>query len=108
MSKTKDEGCTPSSGNIFADLGLPEPDQDRYKADLIHTIADIIRRRELTQAAAADILGIDQPKVSSLMHGRISGFTTDRLLRFLALLGYHVRISVEKTDKGAVSVEQHI
>lgn len=107
MAANTSKDCTPSSGNIFADLGLPTAEQDRYKADLIHSIAFIIKEKGLSQADAAKALKIDQPKVSNILHGRISGFSTDRLLRFLALLGHSVRISIgkEADDHGSVTVE---
>lgn len=107
MTASKSNGCTPSSGNIFADIGLRNPEQDRYKADLIHTIADLIKRQGLSQMEAAKALNVDQPKISSILNGRISGFSTDRLLRFLSMLGYQVRISIDhnRTDHGAVLVE---
>jgi predicted XRE-type DNA-binding protein len=96
--------CTPSGGNVFADLGLPDPEADRFKANLIHTVADIIRRRDLTQKQAAEILGIDQPKVSNILRGKISGFSTDRLLRFLVKLGYGGSLSVTRQDQAEITV----
>lgn len=101
------EPCLSSSGNVFADLGLPEPEDDRTKADLIHKVADIIRRRELSQSEAAALLGIDQPKVSAIMRGKISGFSADRLLRYLALLGHSVCISIspDPGERGEIRVQ---
>jgi predicted XRE-type DNA-binding protein len=55
-----------------------------------------VRRRRLTQAQAADLLGIQQPKVSDLLRGRLDGFSVDRLLRFLTRLGYNVQIKLPK------------
>ncbi len=102
-----DDRCILSSGNVFADLGLPEPENDRTKANLIHRVADIIRLRELSQSQAASLLEIDQPKVSAIMRGKISGFSTDRLLRYLALLGYSVCISIsqEREERGNIRVQ---
>ena len=83
-----------SSGNVFADIGVPNPDLALAKAELAAKILQVIERKGLTQAAAGKVLGIGQPKVSALMHGRLDGFSTDRLLRFLTQLGCDVRIRV--------------
>jgi predicted XRE-type DNA-binding protein len=82
------------SGNIYADLGVGNPQEARAKADLAHRIADIIEDRKLTQVQAAKVLGVDQPKVSALMRGRLKDFSIERLLRFLLLLGHDVHIAV--------------
>ena len=85
---------TESSGNVFADLKVAEPEEALAKAELARRIATIIRARHLSQRKAADLLGVDQPKVSALLHGRLSGFSADRLLRFLNALGQDVEIHV--------------
>jgi len=85
---------TPSSGNVFADLGLPDADDLLAKANLALHIRRTIESRSLTQAQAARVLGIDQPKVSSIINGRLDGFSTERLMRFLNDLGCDVQISV--------------
>jgi predicted XRE-type DNA-binding protein len=85
---------TESSGNVFADLEVAEPEQALAKAELARQIAAIIRARRLSQRKAADVLGVDQPKVSALLHGRLSGFSADRLLRFLNALGQDVEIHI--------------
>jgi predicted XRE-type DNA-binding protein len=82
------------SGNVFADLGLPDADELLIKAQLADQISDLIEERQLTQVEAAKLLGIDQPKVSALVRGRLSGFSTDRLFRFLNALGRDVEIRV--------------
>jgi predicted XRE-type DNA-binding protein len=99
--KSQDRGIAvrKSSGNVFADLRLPEPGEALAKAQLAATICAIIRRRKLTQAKAAQLLGIDQPKVSALMNGRLAGFSTDRLFRFLNALGHVVEISIKRAGK---------
>src|SRR4051795_8452025 len=81
-----------SSGNVFADLGLKNPEELLAKAELVQRICDIIAERKLTQTKAAAVLGIDQPKVSALMRGRLDGFSLDRLFRFLNALGRDVDI----------------
>jgi predicted XRE-type DNA-binding protein len=83
-----------SSRNIYADLGVANPQEARAKADLAHRIVDIIAGRKLTQVQAGKVLGVDQPKVSALMRGRLTDFSIERLLRFLLLLGQDVHIAV--------------
>lgn len=86
------------SGNAFADLGLPNPEERLAKADLVMRIAEGIRVRRLTQAKAAALFGIDQPKVSRLLHGQLAGFSTDKLIHFLTLLGQDVVILVKLVE----------
>jgi predicted XRE-type DNA-binding protein len=95
-----DIAVTPGSGNIFADLGVAEPDEELTKAQLAVHIRDAIKRRRLTQAEAASLVGLDQPKISALMNGRLTGFSSDRLLRCLTALGQDVDIVVRAPTKG--------
>jgi predicted XRE-type DNA-binding protein len=88
-----------SSGNVFAHLGLPNPEELLAKAELAHKITVLIKKRGLTQAQAAKLLGVDQPKISSLIRGRLTGFSIERLMRFLLLLGQDIRISVEAAPR---------
>lgn len=97
MTARTDTTITASSGNVFADLGLPDADERLAKAELARQIGGVIRERHLTQAAAARVLGIDQPKVSALLAGRLSGFSLERLAHFLTLLGKDVDIVVRET-----------
>jgi predicted XRE-type DNA-binding protein len=83
-----------SSGNVFADLRIPNPEQYLAKAELAARILKIVQERRLTQQAAGKLLGIPQPKVSALLNGRLDGFSSDRLFRFLNSLGCDVRITV--------------
>ena len=87
------------SGNVFADIGLPNPEERLAKADLAIRISEAIRTRRLTQTRAALILKIDQPKISRLLRGQLSGFSTERLMRFLTLLGRDVEITVKATPR---------
>src|ERR1700747_107141 len=87
------------SGNVFADVGLPNPEERLAKADLGIRIGTAIRARRLTQARAARLLKIDQPKVSRLLRGQLSGFSTERLMRFLTLLGRDVEIVVKTAPR---------
>src|SRR5205823_7947737 len=82
------------SGNVFADLGLPNPDLALAKAELVQRIRELIAHQRVTQAHTAELLGLDQPKVSALVRGRVAGYSLDRLFRFLAALGLQVAITV--------------
>src|SRR3954453_21404902 len=92
-----------SIGNVFADLGLKNPEELLAKAELVQRISDIITERKLTQAGAAKVLGIDQPKVSALLRGRLDGFSIDRLFRFLNALGKDVEISIRPARHAEVA-----
>ena len=83
------------SGNVFADLGLPDAEERLAKAELARQILNIIAKRHLTQAKAAELLGIDQPKVSALTRGKLSGFSMERLFHFLNSLGRDFQITVK-------------
>ncbi len=87
------------SGNIFADLGLPDAEELLSKAALVLRIGEIIRGRNMTQAQAAQILGASQPVVSNLLNGRISGFSLERLVRFLNALDRDVEIVVKPRSR---------
>ncbi|MDB9459124.1 helix-turn-helix transcriptional regulator [Dolichospermum circinale CS-545/17] len=89
----------PSSGNVFTDLGLPNPDEMLVKAELARKISNAIIARHITQAEAAELLGIDQPKVSALMRGRLTGFSLERMFRFLNTLGIDVEITVKPKSR---------
>lgn len=84
---------------MFADLGLPKPDDLLAKAELAAKIIAEIQRRRLTQSQAAVTLGIDQPKVSALRQGKLSGFSIERLVRFLLSLGRDVEITVKEKPR---------
>jgi predicted XRE-type DNA-binding protein len=101
--KKKEDGpisVEESSGNVFADLGLKNPEELLAKAGLVQRICDIIAERKLTQARAAKLLGIDQPKVSALMRGKLDGFSTDRLFRLINALGSDVEIVIRPARRG--------
>ena len=95
-----------SSGNVFADLGLPHREQELLKAKLTLQIYRLIKRRDLTQTEAGKILGIKQPHVSALMRNRSGAFSVERFMDFLTALGQDVEITVRPTRKehGEVSV----
>ena len=95
-----------SSGNIFADLGFPNPEREEIKARLTLQIYRLIKRRGLTQTQAGEVLGIRQPHVSGLMRGQSGAYSVERLMEFLAALGQDVEIIVRATrkERGHVSV----
>ena len=101
MNGMAKKGYVVGSGNVFADLGHARPAEALAKAELARKIGAIIEHRGLTQAAAAEVLQIDQPKVSALSRGRLSGFSLDRLVRFLVLLGSDVEIIVRPRRRTA-------
>jgi predicted XRE-type DNA-binding protein len=88
-----------SSGNVFADLGLENSDELLVKAQLAYKISSIIAKLGITQVEAAKLLGIDQPKISALINGKLSDFSTVRLFRFLNSLGRDVEIVVKDKPK---------
>jgi predicted XRE-type DNA-binding protein len=89
------------SGNVFADLGFSHPELALAKAELVCRIREIIEERKLTQTKAAKVLGLDQPKVSALVRGRVEGYSIDRLFRFLTALGQRVEITVRPNGDDA-------
>lgn len=99
---------TPSSGNVFADLGVADAEEALAKADVSSRICDIIAERKLSQTMAATILGVDQPKVSALIRGRLDGFSSDRLFRFLTALDRDVEIVIrpksQEAERGHIRV----
>jgi predicted XRE-type DNA-binding protein len=86
------ERIIPSSGNVFADMGLPDAVDLDTKARLGAAICRIVERRRLTQTQVAAALGVNQPKVSALLHYKLDGFSVERLMRFLVVLGKDVEI----------------
>ena len=105
---SKDIVYTVGGRNVFADIGVRDPEDSLMRAKLAKQIAQIIQRKGLRQIEIARILDVDQSKVSKLVRGRISGFTSDRLLRFLNSLGCDVEIRVRRRRnveaRGRVSV----
>ncbi len=95
------------SGNVFADLGLPNPETCLEKSKIVYEITQIIKQRKLTQAEAAKILGIDQPQVSALMRGKFYKFSLERLLRFMAALGKRIRYVFEDKEEQTSASGDH-
>ena len=97
-ARLDDKGIEEGSGNVFADIGMPNPEEALVKAKLSIAIERIIDERHLTQAEAAHVLGIDQPKVSALIRGRLEGFSVERLFRFLNKLDWDVEIVIRPRE----------
>jgi predicted XRE-type DNA-binding protein len=95
----KKTAVTESSGNVFADLGLPNADRELMKARLTLKIYRIIQDRGLTQTEAGKILGIPQPQVSALARNRSGNFSVGRLIDFLTTLGQDVKITITPARK---------
>ena len=105
-TRTRAARVTEGSGNIFADLGLPNPEQELLKAQLTLQIYSILRDSGMTQVEIAKILGVQQPQISLLMRNRAGNFSVGRLMEFLTALRQDIEITVRPTRKehGALSV----
>ena len=97
----KHSTITEGSGNVFADMGVPEPEHALAKAKLAAKIAAAIEEEELTQTEAAERLGTDQAKVSAIVRGRLDQFSTERLLQYAQMIGYDVEIRFSRRRQGA-------
>jgi len=87
-------GYERGSGNVFADIGLPNADEHLIKAQLVYKISGLMKARGLKQVAAAKLFGVKQPDVSNMLRGDFRQFSVERLLRFLVALGQDVEIVV--------------
>jgi len=90
------------SGNVFADLGLPEAREMQTKLRLAYAINEIVESRRLTQENAAELLGIPQPRISALKNYKLEGFSVERLMTFLTALDRDVEISIRKRTSSRV------
>ena len=90
---------------MFADLGIANPDLALAKAELVQRIRAIIAERKLTQSTAARMLGLDQPRVSPLVRGRVERYSLDRLFRFLNALGQRIEINVTAIRKSKATAD---
>jgi predicted XRE-type DNA-binding protein len=103
-SDLEDNRVTPSSGNVFADLGFDQPEEMLLKAELVRQINAAIKEKGLNQYQAAELLGIDQPKVSALVRGHFSGYSLERLFKYLHSLGRELEIVVKSSPSSEASV----
>ena len=98
-----DTKITPSSGNVFRDLGFAEDEAEhlRVRSTLMIAVRKLIEERSLTQAEAAKLFGVTQPRISNLVRGRIDLFSIDTLIDMLARAGIHVDLVVSTARQGA-------
>jgi predicted XRE-type DNA-binding protein len=95
MAKKKSEiAVTPSSGNVYADLGLPRAEEKLTQLRLSVMINRIITAKKLSQTSAAKLLGVNQPKISALKNYQLEGFSVERLMNFLMALDRDIEIQV--------------
>jgi len=94
---------TAGTGNVFADLGFANPEEELLKAKLVREIRAVIKRRKLTQTKAAAVLGLKQPDVSALVTGRVGKFSIDRLVRCLNRMDYRVDVVVRQRPRRAAA-----
>ena len=92
-----------SSGNVYADLGMADAQEMLVKAKLASKIGDIIKRQNLTQQQAAELLAMPQPKVSLLLRGQFRGISEAKMLECLARLGRDIDIVVKPARRGAAA-----
>ena len=105
MNETVDDTITLGSGNVFEDLGLPDPKERLLKSRLAGKVYDEIERRGWTQAQAAKSLGLSQPDVSRLVRGTLVGFSVERLMSLLVALDYSVSVRIKGRDSSAEEFE---
>jgi len=100
MAKPTAEGrIVPSSGNVFTDLGMADAAERQTKVRLAVAINQVLHRRGLSQGKAAELLGVNQPKVSALSKYRLEGFSVERLMRFLTALNQDVEIIIRNRPR---------
>lgn len=98
------DAITRSSGNVFADLGLRDADEKQTRVRLAVAISQIMRSRRLSQMAAAELLNINQPKISALINYRLDGFSVERLMHFLNALDRDVEIVIRKKPRSRLGM----
>jgi predicted XRE-type DNA-binding protein len=97
--KTNRGALQVSSGNVFADLSFQDAEERLLKAKLATQIAQLIEKKGLTQAQTAERIALDQPKVSRLLRGQLSGFSADRLFAILNRLGHSVEVRISAKER---------
>lgn len=93
------EGITPGTGNVFADLGYPDAAERQAKLRLAHALNQVLDERKFTQAEAASVLGVTQPKVSALRRYKLAGFSVERLMTLLTALDQDVEIVIRRKPR---------
>ena len=99
QTRSKTEKVAIGSGNVFADLGFEDSEERLLKAKLATKIAQLIEKKGWTQAQTAERTGLDQPKVSRLLRGQLSGFSADRLFAVLNRLGHSVEVRISAKER---------
>lgn len=92
------------SGNVFADIGVPNPEEALAKAEIARQVNRILVARKLSQAEAGVILGIAQPRVSDLIRGRLGRFSLDKLIDFAKRSGNDVEIRIKPSRRPRLKV----
>jgi predicted XRE-type DNA-binding protein len=95
LTEDLENTVTPSSGNVYADLEYENPEEMLLKAHLVMLLSKAIKAKGLNQYQAAELLGIDQPKVSALVRGQFRGYSLERLFKFLNALDLDVEVNVK-------------
>jgi len=98
--KTKKIEVEPSSGNVFADLGLPNAEELATKAALVFQLKELVKQRKFSRERAARLLGIKQDKLEALFRGSLDLYSTGRLLRFINLLNHDIEIVIHPCLNG--------
>ena len=98
-----EDTITRGTGNVFADLGFADADERQTRLRMAHAINGVIARRRLTQTAAAEMLGVGQPKVSALANYKLDGFSVERLMTFLTALDQDVEIVIKTKPRSRAS-----
>jgi predicted XRE-type DNA-binding protein len=106
--KLADTRVEVGSGNVYADLGFDNPEEMLAKAHLVSEMQKVIKQKKLTQTEAAEILGLTQPKLSVLLKGHFRGYSTDRLIRFLRILGQDVDIFISPKPRHRRHAHLHV
>lgn len=101
----RNEGVTSSSGNVFADLGLSNPEDHMVKAQLAVQIKRFIKNKGWKQAQAAEIIGIGQPKLSQILRGELSGISIDRLMKIVMRLGHSIEVRISEEERAPDEVQ---
>lgn len=99
MSEIREDMVVGGGRTVFEDLGIPMSEEDMLKVKLAALITRLIQRRDISQKEAAELLGIDQPKISKLLRGKLKDFSIDRLIMFVLSLGHDINISVSEKAK---------
>ena len=108
QSTARRESVTRGTGNVFADLGFPDAAERQAKLRLAYALNQVLEARKVSQADAAKMLGVTQPKISALRHYKLVGFSVERLMNLLTALDHDVEIVIRRTPRsrkaGRISV----